>query len=187
MKYTKLLSAVFLASLAIDPAGADEPSYGIGAEVNDNFRVYVPITVDQYVIEPSLLIYSDHEKSTDNASIENDDFDAVEINIGFYKKDSVTDGAYIYYGAKIGYKKQEQKSEFGASVGKTKVDGYLIAPTIGAEYYFTNRFSLGLEISFQYENTDGTRTSTYLSSSDVTDVETTAYHTLADVIVRYRF
>lgn len=187
MKYTKLLSTGLLMSVSIGLAKADETFYGIGAAINDSLKIYAPITTDQYIIEPSLLIFSDHEKHTDNTATGNYDLDAIEIYIGFYKRNSVVENTYIYYGAKIGYIKVELKDEYGSSTSETKEDGYMFAPTIGTEYYLTNNFSLGVEISFQYENTDGTRTNTSLSSSNKTDVETTSYHTLADVIARYRF
>ena len=188
MKNTRLLTTIALITLSISHSQAYEKKYGIGASINNNnLQIYMPITTDHYLIEPSILIFSNDEKETENTSIASNDFNVIEFDIGLFKNILAFENTYIYYGARIGYIKIESNNIFGSNIITSKEDGYTIAPTFGSEYYLSNNFSVGIELSVKYESTKGKRTSESLFSSTSTDLEETEYKTQADIIARYRF
>ncbi len=183
----KLVTTIALFTLSISNSQASETSYGLGASIGNTLKIYLPITTDQYLIEPSILIYSNNGKEIEDSSIDSDDFDVIEFDIGLFKKQLAFENTYIYYGARIGYIKTESKSTFGSSTYESKEDGYTIAPTFGSEYVLSNNFSVGIELSIKYDGTDGKRTSESQFSSTSIDLEETEYKTQAGIIARYRF
>jgi len=187
MKLIKTLILSLISVISISAVNANETSFGLGAAIDSEIKIYLPIKTTNYLIEPSILIFTDNEKRTDDTSSQKSDFNVKEFGVGIFKNTNVYDKTYIYYGARIGYIETESKNSFGSSTNTTKENGYFIAPTIGAEYRLTKNFSIGLDISFNYSDTDGTTTTDFNNSTDVTNIESTQYKTESEVVVRYQF
>lgn len=185
MKLFKILTLLILSVSSINSANAT--SYGIGAAIDSDIKIYFPIKTTEYLIEPSIIIFRNNVKRTDDISSQNNDFEIKEFGLGIFKNTKVYDKTYVYYGARIGYTETESKNNFGNSISITEENGYFIAPTFGAEYMITKKFSIGLDISFKYTDTDGEATSSFNNSVDITNIESTEYRTEGGVIVRYQF
>jgi len=72
----------------------------------------------------------------------------------------------LYYGARLGY--------IDSNVVNIKTNGYFFAPTLGAEYYLTDSFSIGLDLALNYSKIDG-------SNADQNN-----FSTQSEIIIRYR-
>jgi len=184
VKFFKTLSFSLLSAFSVSHAIASETSYGIGTAINNGLTIYFPVKTIDYLIEPSILIFSRNEKRTDDTASQKNDFDAKEIAVGVFKNTAVYDNTFIYYGAKIGYTKTKSSDTSVFLARTTEEDGYFIAPTFGAEYRLTDNFSIGLDISFKYIDTDGDETDSFNNS---TNIESTDYRTETNIIARYHF
>ncbi len=50
-----LATLIAITSLASDRLLADETTFGIGAAINDNIKLYFPINTDRFLIEPTIV------------------------------------------------------------------------------------------------------------------------------------
>ncbi len=196
MKYR--IASILLATLISSPGQsiAEESIYGVGVSVHDGLSIYLPITMDELIIEPRLFITNTDNKSSSTSSQRNDDFRNISIGVGAFKNKKVSKNTYLYYGSRLGYINRKNtftssnatpSSSFSSS---TKSDGYFIAPTFGAQYYLIPNISVGLDLALMYSKTDGTTTSTSTFAGSTTsnsDTESTAYNTEAEIILRYHF
>ena len=169
---------------------ANETTYGLGAAINDGVKIYIPITTDNYLIEPSIFIISDKSQFGSPSFTSNDEVEILEVAVGLFRYRNIQTDTFLYYGARMGYRERTQKSATSITGNSSfndseKIinDSYIIAPTIGAEYKFTNNFSLGLDISLEYLSS--TQKSTF--NTDTFDTDRTSYKTKTEIIVRYRF
>lgn len=178
------ITATLLTSLSI----ANETSYGIGVAVNDSLKIYIPINTEQYLIEPTLVFIKDHTDATAPTSF-NSKNESTQIGIGLFRKNAVIKNTSLYYGARIGYIKNENESVYsGSQLSTSKDDGYFIAPTIGAEYFIINKFSIGLDLSASYSKTDGDTITNFSGIIQTSSAkQTTKFRTMAEVIIRYHF
>jgi hypothetical protein len=115
---------------------------------------------NQFKIEP-FVDYGNYQNESKPGSIydEKDEFKYHTITIGsgiFYSKEIID--TRIHFGTNIGYVNQYyyQNYEGGISSYSTehKGNGILIAPSIGGEYFFSNHFSLGSEVRFEWSELD---------------------------------
>jgi len=84
-------------------AFANGTGYGIGAAIDNELTIYFPVKATDYLIEPSVLVFSRTEKRTDTNTSQNNDLEVKEIGIGIFKNAAVYDKIFIYYGARAGY------------------------------------------------------------------------------------
>ena len=169
--------------------------YGIGVALDDSLKIYMPINVGGMMIEPSLVIISDESSLHDNEYKQNYTYDVFELSVGLFKNKRVYENTDLYYGVRLGYVEiKNESSADDVSVGyysesESNEDGYFIVPTIGAEYYISNNFSLGLDIGLRYEKTDGKETyvSSFSSVVSVAETDDDSIITQAEIVVRYRF
>ena len=199
MKMKTTLSILALLSLATNQSQAEGTTIGIGAAVNSDLTIYLPITTENLLIEPTLSLYSSDSESTSSSSTSNisqsSNYKTLVIGLGVFKHSKVIDKTYIYFGARFGYIETERDNSYNvtistSSVSEGKEDGYFVAPTIGAEYFLTNNFSMGIDLSINYSKTEGSDKSTYTGTTitnDTSETKSTTYNTEAEVIVRYHF
>lgn len=187
MKTLILLAGVSVTTLLPSPSIADSATYGVGAAVNDGFKIYFPINTDNFLIEPT-LVYLKNKNDTGSPQSFNGENTTIQIGAGIFKKSPSIKNTRIYYGARLGYIKNESNRNFsGSQISTSKDDGYFIAPTIGAEYYIIDNFSVALDLSLSYSKTDGDATSSFNGFDSAFSTKDTTTRTAAEIIVRYHF
>ncbi len=187
MKIYNLLAGITVTILSSTQSIANETSYGIGAAVNDDLKIYFPIKTGSILIEPSLVYLKSKNESTDPFSFTSDD-ESIQIGIGVFSTDSLLEKTNIYYGARVGYIKTDITRTFSSpSISTDKSDGYFISPTIGAEYYLTSNLSLGLDVSISYTKTEGDSTRNLSGTTEKFKTKNSATTSAAEVIIRYHF
>ncbi len=108
-----------------------------------------------------------------------------------YSKKGNNENTYMYYGSRFGYidNKTDNRSIDSSSTYtySTDVNGYFIAPTLGVQYYWTPKFSIGLDAALMYSNTEGTsiQESGY-SDKQILDTKKTEHNTRTEVTLRYQ-
>ena len=84
---------------------------------------------------------------------------SLEIGVGVFGLSSVLESVRAYYGARVAYIDSEFEfrvnDDFGGFSQEQSVEGYRISPTIGVEYQFNRRFSIGGEAAWYYQDMDG--------------------------------
>jgi hypothetical protein len=180
--------------LVITAAKAD---VGLGLSIkNDETTAYVPITAGRFMFEPYLRV-SDDTNTAPNVSFTGVG-DLTEsavraIGVGIFRSVEPAEQVTFYYGARLAYTEAElirepipSDSRFG-SRGSFEMDGQVIAPTLGFEYRFIERLSIGAEISVDHSEQEAVSV-TYLGTRPLTlRTETNRNDTRADVIVRFFF
>jgi hypothetical protein len=154
------IAAAFLAlALFAENVGA-ESGIGISAK-SDNGLLYFPIDVSPaFRIEPHLRYSSDDQNSVDTvpptAVPEGQTRETLEAGIGLFAVTSSKESFRVYYGARMGYLyiHTDLRIDNGPIVIRDSdtSDGYRIAPTLGFEYLFNTRFTLGGEVAYFYEH-----------------------------------
>jgi len=129
---------------------------GIGVIFNDIWQdifyneniptIYIPIDMNgKFRIEPELSYYT--------ASTEDDNYtrDESSLRIGLsvfglkqYEK------VRIYYGLRFAYLSLSQKRTYSDDTRESEASRLNLGPAIGAEYLFTDHFSLGAEVGFSF-------------------------------------
>lgn len=187
MKSYILLAGISAATLLSNQSIADETTYGVGAAVNDRLKIYFPVNTNGFLIEPT-LVYLNNKNDTGSPQSFNGKDKTIQIGIGVFKKNAAIKNTIIYYGARVGYIKNENNSNFsGSQVSTSKDDGYFIAPTIGAEYRIIDNFSIALDLSLNYLKTDGDVTTSFGGFGTTSSTKDTTTRTAADIIIRYHF
>jgi hypothetical protein len=187
MKYIMTIALfITLASISCQSI-AGEITYGLGVEVNDDLKIYLPINMGGLILEPTFSMFDRENHYSNSSNQYDDDSKIIAIGLGVFKNNEVSQNTYMYYGGRFGYIDREDSytstsTTFSFS-SSTEEDGYFIAPTIGAQYYFTHNISIGLDLSYVYSKTEGTTT----SGTAISDSESTNYRTEAEIILRYMF
>jgi hypothetical protein len=70
---------------------------------------------------------------------------------------------------------------------RTEADGFLIAPTIGVEYHFTDHVSAGIYTALEYVNLSGNSKSFNAEYIENFDYERRIKSTATDLYVKYYF
>ena len=187
MKLTRLFVTLATTVFISSPSFSEELTFGLGAGVDDGLKIYLPINIEQLLIEPTLFIASRNNETKDDVSESKDNVDVIELGVGVFKNEQTILNTHIYYGSRLGYIEVKRKEAFLNSTSSSKQKGYFIAPTIGIEYFLTNKFSVGLDVAFTYSRVDGKEADAFGSFTVTSDTKSTEYNTLTEIIVRYRF
>ena len=187
MKLTASIKLVIFCLLITNQSTAQVSSYGVGVGLNNGFKLYLPIKMENYFIEPTAFILSRSNKETGTTSLYESELDVIEIGVGLFKSTEVSSNTSIYYGSRLGYTETKDKYISSSSSDKEKQSGYFIAPTFGAEYHITNKFSIGIDVGYQYSKTDGKDTRVFNNTTTISDAEDKSHGTVTEVIVRYHF
>jgi len=165
-------AALTLALLAGCSSHVLAADFGVGVSVQSNDAwIYAPIDVTPgFRIEPSIRFFdSDSESQTQSSSFGVPITTSVksaaeqrEFAVGLFGKAPVGESVRLYYGARVAYIDNETKQRITTSFGsvadvaeqESSQDGYRISPTLGFEYLINQRFSLGGEAEWFYQDLD---------------------------------
>ncbi len=233
MRRSAQLSALVLFGLVGGQAGAaDDPMYGIGAGASGGgASIYFPIRTGSLIVEPHISYF--HSKDTTDGTgtnvrrypqsqqlpddttpiVASDDYSnqRMEIALGIFSTNHISDEIELYYGGRFGYQTDERRSKRRVeySAGGRYVDtnvysnnrkqtGYFLAPTLGLQYFPRLNFSLGIEVSLRYSNLSGHESDTQNQTTNNPDgyawlrttsgdADTIYYTTLTAAIIRGYF
>jgi len=186
MNYRKIIMLTSLLFIS-NPSTAKESTFGIGVGINDYFTIQFPIETEGYLIEPSISIFQRNEDNSSPLEIYKNDYEETRAVVGVFKHISKSEKIQYFYGIRLGY--VSSKSNYSRvtsltnSSSKTETDGYLIAPTLGAQYYFIKNMSIGIDVSFTYTDKDGER----IDNTVVSEIGLTEYATESEIVLRYYF
>ncbi len=182
MKISKILMMCATSLLISSQSYAEvsaKPQFGIGVAIDSDVqKIYAPVTVGSFIIEPTIAVeYSDDEETnqTDNSKEKSED-KFLELGIGAFHFIEPNDKTRLYYGARVGYVRLENETDSFSSDS----DGYYIAPTAGFEYFFVPSVSLGGEVAWQYTDLEG-------DNDGDTDTDSKSNRTVTDIVLRYHF
>lgn len=149
-------------SLALLTCNAFAADFGLGVSVESNDAwIYVPIDVSPKLrVEPSIrYVKSEAEIRSESdfgfTQLTTNEAQSLEVGIGLFGLTAILESVRAYYGARVAYIDSEIEfrsvSEFDENSQEQSTNGYRISPTIGFEYQFNRRFSIGGEAAWYYE------------------------------------
>jgi hypothetical protein len=159
------LAVVAVLTLSAPLAGAMD--IGLGVSLNNEgggnggYGVSMPLRFANISVEPELSFYSASQDTTYPSTPTNNrenDFHEYILETGVYWRRPVVPSVEMYLGGRVGYVKYAYTYTYPlspASNYKYEESGYFLGPTLGAEYFFSKNFSLGLDVSLLYESTSG--------------------------------
>lgn len=143
----------------------ETPQFGIGIDLQsftpDTKQFFFPIVINpNFAMEPEIGYYTNTRVSdpkpsgsVKSTSKETDSYIGTGI---FYRNYGESFGSY--YGARLGFLSLEttfKAESSGTSEVKSTRNGNYIAPTMGAEYFFSKNFSIGGELQYFWVTTSG--------------------------------
>lgn len=163
--------AVWLSALALGVCSAGQAAeYGLGVSLSgDNRVIYLPVNISpSWRVEPYGQFYRSvvESSSSANSSIGHD------LGLGAFKLGLITSQVRIYGGARVAKTHHNREPHW---------TGYSISPTIGAEYYFVDKFSIAGEASLSLSRAK----TEFVNESLNTTNELTKTET--QVVLRYLF
>lgn len=178
--------------------------FGIGASFKSSEAgIYLPITITPRVFVEPYFRYSDRDTdSTIAGSAESgsdSSFTTLSVGAGLFGVSQLGDAVDFYYGARAAYLRQESSTTalilspapilpFSVPTQEFDADGFSIAPTLGFQYYLTDRLSLGAEVRWEFTDVSGTIISTNSSGTETRIEQTTRQSdTRTDVLLRFYF
>jgi hypothetical protein len=147
--------AILVALLYTGHAMAADYGLGISAK-SDSGLLYVPIDVSKGLrVEPFVRHSSTSSKQTvdfgDGPRTFRTESDLIEGGIGVFGLAEPKESVRLYYGGRASYFDSESDST-SSSGSRQSSYGYRITPTVGFEYLFTRRFTLGGEVGYYVES-----------------------------------
>ncbi len=181
--------------LALAASQASAADFGIGVSVrSDDGWLYLPVDLSKsFRIEPTVRYSSTESTINESSSDARQDSDILELGVGVFGLKRVTDAAHIYYGGRLSYVDMKSNStdvtSFGTVVrSETTQDGYRIGPTLGFEYLFGGRFSVGGEASYTFLELEGEAKSRFGNvSTSTVNFDQSSQGTQTRLIFRYMF
>lgn len=151
MKHVRIFSLIALvAALTTVDVQAQDTRIGLGVGVtgvsSGAAAIYVPIDFGSFRIEP--------EFGLRRFSSEQGDVEASETSIilgtGVFAEGATVANTVIYYGGRVGIARYSESIETPAGDNDESVTDLFLGPAVGAEYYFSERFSLGGEAQLMF-------------------------------------
>lgn len=179
MKYL-LVIILFICTATL---GAHAAKTGIGVSVQgDGGTIYIPIEVSKHFrLEPTLFFsHSENEYEEGDKS----SYTTMQFDLGLFGKSEIYEQLNTYYGARIGYiySQQDRSSSFFSDYD-SETHGVNIAPTLGIEYFFSERFSVGGEVAWYFRYSEDNSS----SSGPVLPEESISTGTDSRLIARFYF
>lgn len=182
---------IVIAAVLSVPGSALAAEVGLGVSIkSSDSTIYVPINVSEsFRIEPMLQYVNETSEDRllpDTPYTIAASYDTTQwiVGAGLFGVTKLADSASVYYGGRIGYQSVKNEIAYTGSLppGYTRpasssdeYDGYLLAPTVGLEYHFSEHFSIGGEAALTYTSFDGD------------DSENENVSTSTNIIFRYMF
>ncbi len=187
----KLLILVLFAVTAqlaySEDATHDSIDFGFGVDLVPSYNLYLPIPLDNNLtIEPFLSYYSGSSESGTDTYHYKTTYSEIVIGLGLYKSKAGENVDY-YYGGRFGfvqYNKTEDYKDYDDWDSERSYSGFLLYPVVGAEYFFTDHFSLAGEIHpVHYHSYTGTEE----VDDETGKYERTSIYTQNSVMVRWYY
>lgn len=146
--------------LALCSGSALAADFGVGVSARSNDGIlYAPIDISNSLrLEPSVR-YGRTSRDEDGVYAVDQETRELEIGFGVFGLKQIGEAVRFYYGARLAYVANESDDFYFApstdSRRQTELDGYRIGPTVGFEYLFGQRFSVGGEASYSFVDLDG--------------------------------
>lgn len=174
---------------------ADESRIGIGAVLGSTSGLFLPIQLQNFLIEPAITLNKSDEASFNilDLSRSGRKSNTVTIGVGIFKKQTLTEKSEMYYGARFGYVRRrvdeffESTTALPSTSSKIEEDGLFVSPTIGVQAFIIPQFSLGIDLALRVSRTDGDEKVTSNGVTVVADSDDTSLTSTATVIARYIF
>lgn len=114
----------------------------------------------------------------------------VTIGIGIFYSKPIRN-TKLHFGGKVGYIKSRNEYKISASMylfeSEDKGKGYLLSPVIGGEYFFSDHFSLGGDVNFEWSSMDDDRKERSDSSEQKYSSTIMRYNTIGIFYIRIYF
>jgi len=181
----KAASVAALVALSMGSSQILAEECGIGLSVqSDDSIIYAPIDFNKkFRVEPSIRYLKNETDTGVGVDIESE---TLELAVGLFGLSEVSESIRIYYGGRLAYIDQETDQAIFSPlfpavggnivVGRADADGFRISPTLGFEYMINDRFSIGGEAEYFFQDID---------REGGGDTETSGTDTR--LIVRFRF
>ncbi|MBL7128000.1 MAG: hypothetical protein ISS16_03345 [Ignavibacteria bacterium] len=162
-----------------------------------NTAVSIPMIFSSvYKLEPYVSYTSvKSETKNDNLNLSNYDYNFkghyISVGMGiFYVKE--IEKTKLHFGARGGYLSTYTESKMYSlsynSYHEDKGSGFLITPIIGAEYFFSDYFSLGGEVHFEWSHLNIDEIDKYDNNDEESYTSTlNRLNTLGIIVVRFYF
>ena len=174
------------AFLATEPAYAQQSSrrVGIGAAIGNVYDIFpqqeadtvsapvilIPIEVtDGFRLEPEIGVFRSSTKELAPGSSDDEAFvnaaHGVEVGVGVFPQ-TLQQDFRLYYGVRVGYTRIVREEPLFGDTRTLTLNRYFVAPAVGGEYLFSDRFSLGAEVQFRHTSVKGQNIVPGLTFSD---------------------
>ncbi len=187
MKTYIIYCSLLITALFSNTSFAEETKYGIGAAFSTTAKLYFPINTKNYLFEPVFSFSKLTVKPSSGSTAQNLNRDRYDLGVGIFKKSIITNKTIAYYGARVGYLFTKDNSSSTTSSDLRKDSEFYIAPTLGAEYFLSLKFSVSLDFSVQYSNITTKNSLVSGASTTNNDSSSTEINTYTDIIFRYHF
>lgn len=177
-----LYAADFGIGVNIDTAAEDGVGYGI----------LVPIRFDNLVLEPEVSFSEQRDKNDDSASgqIEQDQT-SFALGLGVYVRKQLLANTESYVGARLGYRSLDytnKRDDSGTSYRYDyKMHALFLIPTVGIQYFFSEKFSIGCDIGLKYSDGEYKDKDQMNGVSSTSDGDYSQWTTTSRVAVRGYF
>jgi hypothetical protein len=178
----KTAGLVALVALSMGSSQVLAAEFGVGVSVqSDDSIIYAPIDINKkFRIEPSIRYLKNETDTGLGVDLESE---SLELAVGLFGLTEVSESIRIYFGGRLAYIDQESDQAIFSGlfpgnivVSRVDADGFRISPTLGFEYLINERFSVGGEAEYFFQDID---------RDGAGDSETSGTDTR--LIVRFRF
>jgi hypothetical protein len=194
MKHIKHLCVVAGVLALSGSAIAADMGLGVGFGQNSGL-IYAPINVTpSFRVEPFFAYYK--EKNTSGEPFASaQSYSNYVAGVGLFVTQRVAENIDVFGGGRLGYLSRKEKRtqtsySFGPAEYSSESSGYLIAPTIGFEYYLQKNISIGAEAAISYIKTSGTNVNYdyyFSNNNQKSDIKGSSTSTTTAVVVKYYF
>jgi hypothetical protein len=152
-----MVIALLVSSLAAAQVARAETDAGIGVSIqSDDSTIYVPIDFNKkFRLEPSLRYLKDEQDIGGGFQVQQE---SLELGIGLFGLGGIGEQLRFYYGGRLAYIRSELDTidvfGFDSFRQRSDVDGFRISPTLGFEYLINDRFSIGAEAEYFFQDLD---------------------------------
>ena len=134
-------SGIVALAVPIPPAAAAD--YGVGVfHFGQGSTVVAPIRLESLTVEPEVNLF--------RASSNQETFHVVTVATGIYVRRAFGPSFEGYAGGRIGYSRSKDRFDTGIGTEEFVSHSWMLSPTLGAQYFFSRQFSIGLDVGLQY-------------------------------------
>ena len=153
----KIIKKVLIVSmLSTTMSSAQDAGLGVTLGAGDIGTSLMQVITDGVALAPTVyILYNtpsvrwEPSLGFSRASDENSSSTIIIVGVGVLKPTQINDNFARYFGVRVGYVSMKQEYDYNGSEEDSET-GISIAPVFGAEYKFSNYFSIGGETQASY-------------------------------------